>query len=231
MENIVFERDYEEEHRKARERHSLEADVFEASKRTGFWKAYGEMMDAIPKVIVPADKAAYEDLLPRLDDLARRLGGKIHGEISYEKWESHIKVVLPFLEFGDEEGYDLFKDLASKTHLVTITSTEDRQVCLDVMINYFAEIEDPSKRVDEIIANNKELMDALEKVSERNERRIEMLASALNPVLDYAEEQTGKDRADVFSEMLEFLSPYADQLDVGLQKYIEAIGEPRKPED
>ena len=136
MENIVYERDYAEEHRRAAERADLESSIFDASIDTGFWKAYGEMMDAIPKVIVPEDKAAYEDLLPRLDELARRLGGKIRGEV----------------------------------------------------------------------------------------RKAEQLATALNPLLDYAEEQTGRDRTELFNELVSFLAPYANRLDEGIKKYIEFIG-------
>ncbi len=53
-----------------------------------------------------------------------------------------------------------------------------------------------------------------------------MLAEAFNPVLDYAEEQTGRARLDLFKEMVEFLYPYDGDLDEGLKKYIEKITEP-----
>lgn len=225
MENVVFERDYEEEHRKAHEQQSLDAKVFDTAIETGFWKAYGEMMDAIPKIVVPEDKAAYEDLLPRLDNLARRFGGKIHGEIRYDKWQSEIIVTLPFLEIGDDEEYQLFKDLAAKTHLVTISATEDGKVRVYVMINYFKEIEDATEAVEGLIAENETLAELLRQVEDRNTRKAEMLAAALNPVLDYAEQQTGRDRAELINEMIDFLYPYAGHLDEGLKKYIEKIAE------
>lgn len=224
MENIVYERDYAEEHRRAAERVDLESSIFDASIDTGFWKAYGEMMDAIPKVIVPEDKAAYEDLLPRLDELARRLGGKIRGEVRYDKWLSEINVILPYLEFGDDDEYELFKDLAAKTHLFTVTATEDGQVRVHVMINYFKEIEDATEAVEGMIAENKELSGLLIQSIDRYNRKAEQLATALNPLLDYAEEQTGRDRTELFNELVSFLAPYSNRLDEGIKKYIEFIG-------
>ena len=223
MENIVYEHDYAEEHRKVEERAKQEKDIFDVANDSGFWKAYSEMMDAIPKIIVPEDKAAYEDLLPRLDDLARRLGGKIRGEVRYDKWLSEINVILPYLEFGDEEEYQLFRDLAAKTHLFTVTATEDGQVRVHVMINYFEEIEDASEAVDGLIVENEELSGFLMRSIERQNQKMEQLAALLNPLLDYAEEQTGRDRMEMFHEMISFLAPYAGHLDEGIKKYIEFI--------
>ena len=55
-------------------------------------------------------------------------------------------------------------------------------------------------------------------------KTMEQLAALLNPLLGYAEEQTGRDRMDLFNEMISFLDPYAGRLDEGIKKYIEFIG-------
>ena len=45
MENIVYERDYAEEHRRAAERADLESSIFDASIDTGFWKSINLLGD------------------------------------------------------------------------------------------------------------------------------------------------------------------------------------------
>lgn len=223
MENIVFERDYTETHKKARELHSSEPNVLDVGKQTGFWKAYESMMNAIPKVIVPEDKAAYENLLPRLDALAKRLGGKIRGEVSYDKWQSEINLTLPFFEFGREEDYRLLKDLADKTHLLSVTATDDGQVRVHIMINYFTEIVDTSEITNKMLASNETMAELLEKSNQERLQKISMLADILNPVLDAAEQITGRERGVLFFEMLDFLTPYSGNLQLGLKKYIEHL--------
>lgn len=69
MENIVFERDYEEEHRQ-QDGNDAASAIFEIATDGGFIAAYADAMQVIPKVVVPADKENYEYLLQRSDELA-----------------------------------------------------------------------------------------------------------------------------------------------------------------
>ena len=94
-------------------------------------------MNALPKYIAPEDQA---DLLPRLDALAQKRGGKIKGVVNFEKWYSHTYVDLPFFEFSSTEDFSLLADIAAKTHLVTFSVTENGKIHLSIMINYFNEI-------------------------------------------------------------------------------------------
>ena len=54
MENIVFERDYEEEHRQ-QDGNDAASAIFEIATDGGFIAAYADAMQAIPKIVVPAD--------------------------------------------------------------------------------------------------------------------------------------------------------------------------------
>lgn len=224
MENIVFDRDYSEEYKKALESRNSEPDILDIAEQTGFWQAYKQMRDSIPKVIVPEDKAAYENLLPRLDALAKRVGGKIHGEVSYDKWQSEINLILPFFEFGDNEEYKLLIDLAFNTHLLTITATEDGNVRIHIMINYFREVIEPSESTEELIANNEPLAAQLEKYAQEQQKRSESFAKAFSFALDYAQGVTGKPREVVFLEIVEFLTRYAGNLPEGLVAYCLNLG-------
>ena len=113
MENIVFERDYEEEHRQ-QDGNDAASAIFEIATDGGFIAAYADAMQVIPKVVVPADKENYEYLLQRSDELAQRWGGKVRGVVNYEKWEATINLLLPFAEFCDRDDLNLLKEFADK---------------------------------------------------------------------------------------------------------------------
>lgn len=167
LENIVYEKDYSDEKvRRQSAEHALfelEDDILDQAIEGGFFKAYSEAMNAMPKYIVPEDKAAYEDLLPRLDRFARRLGGHIKGVVDYEKWDAHIILHLPYFEITTEEEHELLSDIAKKTHLFDVTGTEDGGVRVYIMINYFDEIGDKENLIQETIAKDDKLVELLAK--------------------------------------------------------------------
>lgn len=103
-----------------------------------------------------------------MDALAKRKGGKIKGIISYEKWDAHIYITLPFFEFVCKDDYDLLRDLAGRTLGLTFTVTEDGSIQLSVMINYFEELESTDNVFDLALDGNDELIEALtEKIESR----------------------------------------------------------------
>ena len=124
MENIVFERDYEEEHRQ-QDGNDAASAIFEIATDGGFIAAYADAMQVIPKVVVPADKENYEYLLQRSDELAQRWGGKVRGVVNYEKWEATIDLLLPFAEFCDRDDLSLLKEFADKSHSITFQTNDD----------------------------------------------------------------------------------------------------------
>lgn len=158
MKNEIYEADYTQTHETMSEDSSL---IFETAVRTGFFKKYSDIMSSIPKVIVQKDKRNYEELLPRLDALAKRKGGKIKGIVSYEKWEAHIYITLPFFEFVHKDEYELLRDLVDKTNGLTFTVTEDGSIQLSVMINYFEELGSTDDIFNQALSENDELIDAL----------------------------------------------------------------------
>lgn len=173
MENQVFERDYAEEHAARKMISSkTDEDVLEHAINNGFFKAYTDAMNALPKYIVPEDKKAYEELLPQLDALAMRLGGKIRGVVDYEKWDSKITVILPFFECSSQSEFALLADIAQRSDLLTITATEDGNVKLSIMINYFNEIGDKENLLEETIVQDEELVNLLMKSREEQKARL-----------------------------------------------------------
>lgn len=169
MKNEVYEADY-----RRKDKSEEIPKAFEVAVETGFFKTYNDIMRSIPKVIVPEDKKNYEELLRKLDSLAKRRGGMIRGIVNYEKFDSHIYITLPFFEFSHKEEHELLAELESKAHSLTFTVTDDGMIQLSVMINYFEEIGDTENIFDVAMEGNQELMDALiESIENRRQSIVE----------------------------------------------------------
>lgn len=167
MKNEVYEADY-----RRKDKSEEIPKAFEVAVETGFFKTYNDIMRSIPKVIVPEDKKNYEELLQKLDFLAKRRGGMIRGIVNYEKFDSHIYITLPFFEFSHKEEHELLAELESKAHSLTFTVTDDGMIQLSIMINYFDEIYDTANVFDMALEGNNELMEALAKSIENRRQTI-----------------------------------------------------------
>jgi len=155
---------------------------------------------AIPKVIVPEDKANYEYLLAKCDEMAKRWGGKIRGIVDYQKWDAHIYLTLPFAEFGCDEELALLKEIAEKSHSVTFSATKDGKVELNIFFYYFQEIADKRAIFEEEILKDNELVALLEK---HNEETNEYKSAVIHWFIEYAVQKTGKSREELSPSIME----------------------------
>ena len=135
MENIEFERNYEKQSVGAEDKF-----LFEQMAPGGFFESFQKKLDAIPKVIVPEDKANYEYLLEKCDIFAQRNFGRIHGVVDYTHWDAHIDVIVPMLEFCDPEDMALLKDIGEKAHYLNVDLVDGGRYRLHIRINYFQEL-------------------------------------------------------------------------------------------
>ena len=169
MNNEIYEADYT---RKDEPSSDNGIDILELAKTTGFFRAYDELMKSMPKYINETDRQNYEELLHKLDAFAKRKGGKIKGIISYEHWDAHIYITLPFFEFVHKDEKELLNDLETKAHSLTFTVTDDGKIQLSVMINYFDEIGDKDAVFSQAIDGNDELIEAITANIEQRKQKI-----------------------------------------------------------
>ena len=169
MNNEIYEADYT---RKDEPSSGNGIDILELAKTTGFFRVYDELMKSMPKYINETDRQNYEELLHKLDAFARRKGGKIKGIISYEHWDAHIYITLPFFEFVHKDEKELLNDLETKAHSLTFTVTDDGKIQLSVMINYFDEIGDKDALFSQAIDGNDELFEAITANIEQRKQKI-----------------------------------------------------------
>ena len=169
MNNEIYEADYT---RKDEPSSGNGIDILELAKTTGFFRVYDELMKSMPKYINETDRQNYEELLHKLDAFAKRKGGKIKGIISYEHWDAHIYITLPFFEFVHKDEKELLNDLETKAHSLTFTVTDDGKIQLSVMINYFDEIGDKDAVFSQAIDGNDELIEAITANIEQRKQKI-----------------------------------------------------------
>ena len=201
MENMEFERNYEKQSVSEEDKLFFEQVVAPG----GLFESFQKKLDAIPKVIVPEDKANYEYLLEKCDIFAQRNFGRIHGVVDYTHWDAHIDLIVPMLEFCDPEDMALLKDIGEKAHYLTVDLVEDGRYRVHIRINYFQEL---------ITDEYEEYLKI--KTLQENEKLAEMLEPDLTPeqeallevtqgILDRFDEETSVDRNTAFRAVVEFI--------------------------
>lgn len=204
MENEIYERDYsavvetpESEKVKA---------IFDRAVSGSFFRDYNAAMDAIPKVIVQKDKENYEYLLSQCEKLAKQWHGRIKGVVDYKKWESHIEMVLPCVEFGTSDELALLRDISEKAHLVTFTTNEEGGITVYIMINYFEELMTDAHREVikyDAIMNDEQLASMLDMPTLSPEASAAV--QRINEVLDRFDAETEVDRTTAFQAVLDYM--------------------------
>ena len=205
IEDIIYEKDYRQ--RPADEADLRSSQILEQAINGGFFEAYKKEMDAIPKVIVPEDKANYEYLLERCDEFAERHRGYIKGVVDYHKWQSEIVMTLSFAEFDDPEDLAFLGEIAKKSHTVTFEPSEEGGIRVRIFINYFDELMTDDHRAYvqyNAIMDDERLATALgmDMLSPEQEEA----AQRLKEILDRFDAETTFDRTTVFKALLARMS-------------------------
>ena len=201
MENIEFERNYEKQSVGAEDKFLFEQMVAPG----GFFESFQKKLDAIPKVIVPEDKANYEYLLEKCDIFAQRNFGRIHGVVDYTHWDAHIDVIVPMLEFCDPEDMALLKDIGEKAHYLNVDLVDVGGYRLHIRINYFQElITDEYEEYLKIktLQENEQLAELVEPDLTPEQ---EALLEIIQGILDRFDDETSVDRNTAFRAVVEFI--------------------------
>ena len=166
---------------KAREATASEADstkLFDVLFDSEIFKKCQDALNAIPKVVVSDYKAAYDDLLSRLDQLVMRQCGKIRGVVDYDNGDAWIEVILPFLEATDNESRTLLTDVIQKSITMNIKTADDEGVRLYALLPYFEDLCDDDMKarlLDQELLKHPDVVAALEKQMDREHTKCSYL--------------------------------------------------------
>ena len=176
--NEVYERDYTLPESEM----STEPITFfdKDDNELGMIQMYKLYAKTVPKHIVPEDKANYEYLLQRCDEMAAAHYGQLYGIVDYETYGAKIQLTLPsFIEFCDDNDLLFLKEVAEKARTVRFEPAAD-SIVMNIFINYFDEDE---SFVDFYASNIKKAIEnrglTLEEVAEQCDVDLEDLKEAL----------------------------------------------------
>ena len=205
MENIIFERDYTQEVRSFREQTYTKSseDAWEYVVNNEIMKKIGERFRELPHIIIPKNKEIFEECERRLDRFALLHAGKIRSVVSYENFDAHIYVELPFFEFHGED-FAILKYLADNMDIVHFYTTEEGWIRLSVSLEYFYDAGDKDAIISEEVSKHPELVDMMAR-REDEEKEIIMNDPKLRALVEQLAEGSGltpEEYYDQFDAML-----------------------------
>ena len=216
MDNVIYERDYTQEVREIRDKTYTQssANAWDYIVENEIMKKIGERFRELPHIIIPQNKEIFEECEKKLDRFAFLHAGKIRSVVSYESFEAHIYVELPFFEFHGED-LELIRYITQKMDMVHFYTTEEGWIRLSVSIEYFYDAGDKDAIIAEEVSSHPELMDMMGS-RENEEKEIVMNDPKLRAIIEQLAEGSGlspeeyydrfdamlKERPEIFEEIL-----------------------------
>ena len=205
MENVIYEKDYSQEVEKIREKTYTKssADAWDYIMENEIMKKIGERFRELPHIIIPQNKEIFEECEKKLDRFAFLHAGKIRSVVSYESFEAHIYVELPFFEFHGED-LELIRYITQQMDMIHFYTTEEGWIRLSVSLEYFYDAGDKDAIIAEEVAKHPELVDLMGS-REDEEKEIVMNDPQLRAIIEQLAEGTGltpEEYYDQFDAML-----------------------------
>ena len=152
-------------------------------------KKIGERFRELPHIIIPQNKEIFEECEKRLDRFTLMHAGKIRSVVSYETFEAHIYVELPFFEFHGED-LELIRYIMKNMDMVHFYTTEEGWIRLSVSLEYFYDAGDKDAIITEEVLKHPKLVDMIER-REEEEKDIIMNDPKLRAVIEKLAEGAG----------------------------------------
>ena len=191
MENIIYERDYTQEVKEVRDKTYTKssANAWDYIVENGIMKRIGERFRELPHIIIPQNKDTFEECEKKIDRFAFLHAGKIRSVVSYESFEAHIYVDLPFFEFHGED-LELIRFITQNMDMVHFYPTEDGGIRVSVSLEYFYDVGDKDAIIGEEVAKHPELIEMMFD-SKTEEKEIVMNDPKLRAVIEQCADGTG----------------------------------------
>ena len=201
MENIIYERDYTQEVREVRDKTYTKssANAWDYIVENGIMKRIGERFRELPHIIIPQNKDTFEECEKKLDRFAFLHAGKIRSVVSYESFEAHIYVELPFFEFHGED-LELIRYITQNMDMIHFYTTEEGWIRLSVSLEYFYDAGDKDAIIAEEVANHPELVDLMGS-REDEEKETVMNDPQLRTIIEQLAEGTGLTPEEYYDQL------------------------------
>lgn len=201
MENIIYERDYTQEVKEVRDKTYTKssANAWDYIVENGIMKRIGERFRELPHIIIPQNKDTFEECEKKLDRFVFLHAGKIRSVVSYESFEAHIYVELPFFEFHGED-LELIRYITQNMDMIHFYTTEEGWIRLSVSLEYFYDAGDKDAIIAEEVANYPELVDLMGS-REDEEKETVMNDPQLRTIIEQLAEGTGLTPEEYYDQL------------------------------
>lgn len=221
MENVIYERDYSQEVNEIREKTYTKssADAWDYIMENEIMKKIGERFRELPHIIIPQNKEIFEECEKKLDRFAFLHAGKIRSVVSYESFEAHIYVELPFFEFHGED-LELIRYITQQMDMIHFYTTEEGWIRLSVSLEYFYDAGDKDAIIAEEVAKHPELVDLMGR-REEEEKEIVMNDPKLRAIIVQLAEASGLSPEEYYDRFDAMLKEHPEIYDELLTKFLD----------
>ena len=201
MENIIYDRDYTQEVKEVRDKTYTKssANAWDYIVENGIMKKIGERFRELPHIIIPQNKDTFEECEKKLDRFAFLHAGKIRSVVSYESFEAHIYVELPFFEFHGED-LELIRYITQQMDMIHFYTTEEGWIRLSVSLEYFYDAGDKDAIIAEEVAIHPKLVDLLGS-REDEEKETVMNDPQLRAIIEQLAASTGLTPEEYYDQL------------------------------
>lgn len=203
----IYEKDYSAE-RKAYHAMRTEygsEDAYDLIKSRGIMTAIDRRFLELPHVINPSKKNAYDKCLQLLDSWAMLKGARIRGTVDYVHFDAHIEIVSPFFEFFEDRTFDYLRFLMSEARNITFCPTDEGEIEMRACFNYFDDIGDKEKIIEEEISKHADVVDALNEAA-NIDRKIIMSDPVMSAFITQAANEIGITADEYFDRFEEIMN-------------------------
>ena len=221
MENVIYERDYTQEVREIRDKTYTQssADAWGYILENEIMKKIGERFRELPHIIIPQNKEIFEECEKRLDRFTLMHAGKIRSVVSYETFEAHIYVELPFFEFHGED-LELIRYIMKNMDMVHLYTTEEGWIRLSVSLEYFYDAGDKDAIITEEVLKHPKLVDMMER-REEEEKDIIMNDPKLRAVIEKLAEGSGFSPEEFYDQFEAMIKEHPEIFETILTENLE----------
>ena len=180
-------------------------EAFDLIKSRGIMAAIDKRFLELPHIINPAKKLAYDKCLQMLDSWAMLKGARIRGTVDYVHFDAHIEMICPFFEFFEDRTFEYLRFIMSGARNLTFTPTDDGEIKMRACFDYFEDIGDKDKIIEEEIAKHADVVDALNEAADID-RKIIMSDPVMSAFITQAADEIGitaDEYLDRFEELMD----------------------------
>lgn len=114
---------------------------------------YDDYLSRQPHIVTPGAETIFERMLAQCDKITKEFSGEIRAEINYSTYEASIVMLLPLVEFINNEFMSFLTELTHTASLIRFSPLTNGALRFEINMPYFRPLE-PPQSFDSFLAEN-----------------------------------------------------------------------------